>query len=79
MNPIEIHGSVVAEGKSARLKAASPRVESGRIWLVNGKWNEEFIYQLTTFPNAKHDEAVDLLSYAIYAYFRGSRKITQRN
>ncbi len=79
MNPVEIYGNMVSEGKTGRLSAASPRVESGRVWLVDGKWNDEFIYQLTTFPNAKHDEAVDLLSYAINHYFRKRMFIKQMN
>jgi len=79
MNPIEILGPIVSDGKLARLNAGSPRIESGRVWMVKGSWNDEFMYQLTTFPNAKHDEGVDLLAYAINHYFRRRMKITQHN
>lgn len=79
MNPVEIHGPIVSDGKMSRLQAASPRVESGRVWIVRGAWNDEFVYQLTAFPGAKHDEAVDLLSYAINHYFQPKRTMTQHN
>ena len=33
--------------------------------LLNGKWNEEFLEQLTKFPSAKHDDMVDCLVMAV--------------
>lgn len=53
------------EGKETRLNAASPFVESGRVYLVKGLWNEEFIGEVCGFPAMPHDEFVDLLCYAI--------------
>lgn len=53
------------EGKETRLNAASPFVESGRIYLVKGIWNEEFTCEVCGFPAMPHDEFVDLLCYAI--------------
>ena len=53
------------ESKETRLNAASPFVESGRVYLVKGMWNEEFISEVCGFPAMPHDEFVDLLGYAI--------------
>lgn len=53
------------ESKETRLNAASPFVESGRVYLVKGIWNEEFISEVCGFPAMPHDEFVDLLGYAI--------------
>lgn len=53
------------ESKQTRLQANSPIVESGKIVLVRGSWNEEFISEICSFPSAKHDEFVDLLNYSI--------------
>lgn len=53
------------DSKEARLNAASPSVESGRVVLVDGPWNEEFIDEICGFPNKKHDEYVDDLCYAV--------------
>ncbi|MCM1490398.1 MAG: terminase family protein [Muribaculum sp.] len=53
------------ESKETRLNAASPFVESGRVYLVKGIWNEEFVSEVCGFPAMPHDEFVDLLGYAI--------------
>lgn len=53
------------DGKETRLNAASPYVESGRVWLVDGDWNEAFMDEVCGFPAKPHDEYVDLLCYAI--------------
>lgn len=53
------------DDKATRLHAVSPRVECGRVYLVDGDWNEEFEDEVCGFPNKPHDEYVDLLGYAI--------------
>lgn len=53
------------DDKMVRLKAVSPRIECGRVYMVEGSWNEPFLEQVTGFPNAAHDEFVDILGYAI--------------
>lgn len=47
--------------KITRLNSVAPIIEAGRIFLIEGAWVEEFINQVTTFPNAKHDDMVDVL------------------
>lgn len=53
------------ESKETRLIAKSPIVECGRVYLVQGSWNEEFVEEVSGFPARAHDEYVDLLVYAI--------------
>lgn len=53
------------DDKTTRLTSASPKVECGRVILVRGAWNEDFIDEVTGFPAKSHDEYVDLLSYAV--------------
>ena len=53
------------ESKETRLNAVSPNVECGRVVLVEGVWNEEFIEEVCGFPVKPHDEYVDDLCYAI--------------
>ena len=53
------------DSKETRLNAVSPKVECGRVWLVAGAWNEDFIEEVCGFPAKMHDEYVDLLCYAI--------------
>ena len=54
-----------ADSKSVRLKTRSPKIECGRVILVEGDWNEEFVTEVSQFPAATHDEYVDILVYAI--------------
>lgn len=53
-------------GKTARVNAVSPAIESGNVLLPEGEaWTEEFIDQFTAFPAAKHDDMVDACSQAL--------------
>ena len=51
--------------KDVRLHAVAPKVECGRVYIVEGEWNDEFIDEICGFPAKAHDEYVDLLGYAI--------------
>lgn len=53
------------DSKEVRLRAVSPRIECGRVFLVDGDWNEEFLDEVCGFPTQLHDEFVDILGYAI--------------
>ena len=53
------------DSKETRLYAASPTVEAGRVVIVDGAWNEQFIDEVCSFPSKQHDEYVDVLCYAI--------------
>jgi predicted phage terminase large subunit-like protein len=51
--------------KVTRLNSVAPIIEARRIWLIEGDWNDDFISEVTTFPNAKHDDRVDVLVMSI--------------
>ena len=51
--------------KVARVADISATLESGRVGLLQGIWNNEFLDQLTKFPSAKHDDMVDCLVMAV--------------
>ena len=53
------------EGKTARLHAATPAIEAGRVRLVEGGWNAMLADEVCGFPAAPHDEFVDCLCYAV--------------
>jgi len=65
INAAEIRSRFVKISKIERARASSPYIESGRVYLVKGNWNEHFLNQIASFPNGKHDEHIDLTSYAI--------------
>lgn len=58
-------GTPPAKDKVSRTKNCSPTIEAGRVKLIRGAWNDDFISQVTTFPNAAHDEYVDCLTMMI--------------
>ena len=51
--------------KTARVQLITPKLESGRVFLIKGAWNDGFIGQCIQFPNAKHDDEVDCLASAL--------------
>lgn len=53
------------EDKEVRLRVVSPRIECGRVFIVEGNWNEDFFNEVCGFPAMPHDEFVDILGYAI--------------
>jgi len=65
LNIAEIKSPFVNASKIENARACSPYIEGGRIKLIKGSWNETFLNQVGTFPNAKHDEHIDLTCYGI--------------
>ena len=68
-----------AKDKTARVNDSSPTMESRRVKLIRGDWNEEFIQQLITFPNAKHDEYVDCVTMMIGKSRKKKRGVGRAN
>lgn len=56
------------DSKVTRIYAASPIVESGRVVLIRGAWNESLISECVNFPNGLHDDQVDNLSACVSKY-----------
>lgn len=65
LNVAEIKTDFVNNSKIENARACSPFIEGGRVKLIKGNWNESFLNQVGTFPNAKHDEHIDLTCYGI--------------
>lgn len=65
LNIAEIKSTFVNTSKIENARMCSSYIEGGRVKLIKGAWNESFLNQVGTFPNAKHDEHVDLTCYGI--------------
>ncbi|QDQ03163.1 hypothetical protein FOH38_23485 [Lysinibacillus fusiformis] len=55
-------------GKEARANAVSPLFESGNVWLPHPNmcpWVNDLIEELVAFPNATHDDLVDMTTQAL--------------
>jgi predicted phage terminase large subunit-like protein len=42
-----------------RAKSASAQAEAGNVKLVRGPWNDTFLDEVCSFPNAQHDDQID--------------------
>ncbi|WP_332649696.1 phage terminase large subunit [Lysinibacillus sp. 54212] len=67
----EISGIVPVEpdgGKEARANAVSPLFEAGNVYLPHPNicsWSEDIVEELVAFPNAAHDDLVDMTTQAL--------------
>tara|TARA_R100000149_G_C5874437_1_gene138180 strand:- start:329 stop:2038 length:1710 start_codon:yes stop_codon:yes gene_type:complete len=57
--------------KVSRVYAASPFLESGKVWIPDTDWSEALFEEAIQFPNAAHDDMVDCMTMAII-YMRDS-------
>jgi predicted phage terminase large subunit-like protein len=78
LNITEIRTDFVKMSKIECARMSSPYIEGGRVKLVEGNWNEHFLSQVGMFPNAKHDEHVDLTCYGIEDNLMNNFKIDVR-
>ena len=68
-NCIGIDNDLVKLGKLTRVEEGEPMLRGGRVVLIDeGNWIKPFIEQCEQFPNAKHDDEVDVLTYMIYLF-----------
>tara|TARA_R110002096_G_scaffold47085_2_gene125969 strand:+ start:4148 stop:5533 length:1386 start_codon:yes stop_codon:yes gene_type:complete len=78
LNISEIKTPFVNSSKIENARMSSPYIEGGRVKLIRGNWNAHFLNQVGTFPNAKHDEHVDLTCYGIEDTFMNNSRIEIR-
>jgi predicted phage terminase large subunit-like protein len=65
-------------GKVARANAVSPAIESGNVYLPSKAiWLNEFVEQVSAFPNGKNDDMVDTMTQALnrFIYFYANSPI----
>lgn len=75
---IEIEPSEDGGGKIARAAAASPTIEAGLLYLLDGaSWVRDFVDELCSFPNGKKDDRVDATTQVINRY-RGATSMVER-
>jgi predicted phage terminase large subunit-like protein len=62
---IPIQELIAEKDKLTRAIPASNLVRQGRVWLpVDAEWLDEWIDEHADFPNATHDDQVDVMAYA---------------
>lgn len=65
LNVIEVAAEWIRDDKLTRASGVSPIAQSGKVKIIEGPWNDKYLGQLTSFPKASHDEAVDTTVYAL--------------
>lgn len=58
--------------KEVRANPFSSAAEAGNVYVLAGKWNRDFLDEISLFPNGAHDDQVDAVTGAFYSI--GSRK-----
>ncbi|MEX6691246.1 phage terminase large subunit [Danxiaibacter flavus] len=56
-----IESAAPDDDKMTRAHIVSPKIESGQVILHAGQWSDPFVNQITSFPNAQHDDEFDCL------------------
>lgn len=68
-NTVAIDNDIVRLGKLTRVNQSEKKLRGGRVVLVDeGNWIKPFIGQCEQFPNGKHDDKVDILTYMVHEF-----------
>lgn len=67
----DVRCSPSSKDKVTRAKPVSAQAERNNILVLRAPWNHEFFNELENFPEAKHDDIVDVLSGAFNALAGG--------
>jgi predicted phage terminase large subunit-like protein len=62
----------VTGDKSTRARPASAQAQAGNVKLIRAKWNDTFLDEVCSFPNATHDDQVDAFADALNELALGS-------
>lgn len=49
--------------------------EEGRVFLVRGPWNDDFIDEACSFPSGTHDDQIDAVSIAVRMHNQQSNRL----
>ena len=63
--------------KEDKAKVAAARVSEGRVFVVDGEWNGDFVAECAVFPLGSHDDMVDGLSNGIVAIHKERAFVSQ--
>jgi predicted phage terminase large subunit-like protein len=65
----------VSKDKLTRANGWLSLIDAGRVKMVRGNWNYEFLDELRAFPDAKHDDQVDAVSLAFEMVYKKGTKL----
>lgn len=70
MTPIMLEEVKAVVGKEERLMSCLPTIANGMVYLLDGAaWLDEFVEEMSLFPNGVRDDRVDALSQCLNHYY----------
>jgi len=70
---IVLYGIDIERDKITRAMPWASRAESGKVFIVNGNWTDDFLDEVAMFPQGKHDDYVDSVSGGLSVVFGGGK------
>lgn len=70
-----LRGVAVKGDKITRALGWIALAEEGRVYLVRGGWNQDFIDEACSFPSGTHDDQIDAVSIAVKMHNRSSSRL----
>lgn len=67
-----VKATPVTGEKATRAQPAAAQTEAGNVKIVRGKWNDDFLTEVCSFPNGQFDDQVDAFADALNELALGS-------
>lgn len=67
-----VHSDLMKENKLDRADPFAAQAKVGNVKLYKADWNEDFLEELTSFPNGAHDDQVDAAASGYTLLFQGN-------
>lgn len=69
----DFDGTRPTGSKAERARPLASAAEAGNVYMVKGRWNGDFLDEISLFPNVPHDDQVDAVSAAVAHLAFGKR------
>lgn len=69
----DFDGTRPTGSKAERARPLASAAEAGNVYIVKGRWNVDFLDEISLFPNVPHDDQVDAVSAAVHHLAFGKR------
>jgi predicted phage terminase large subunit-like protein len=67
-----VHSDLMRENKTDRADPLAAQAKVGNVKLYEAIWNEDFLEEITAFPNGAHDDQVDAAASGYTLLFQGN-------
>lgn len=71
---LRVHFEPISGDKVVRAGTLEGKAQAGRVRLVRGEWNADFLNELAAFPSGRHDDQVDAAASAFNKLLQMTRR-----